>query len=520
MDSTIAQLPYVLAAFAKTLSALPYQLSNTTASLPSLLNTLSTDLTPLLPTIAAAEEDALLSNATWLAENIGALSALTAQIPQNSVQHASKESLIAMIQTGTTTYNVTTLWSPDLGALVMMFALVIVTKLALISLLTGKSISRVRAHAVEQGKTGITRDVARLILQKPLRSAIGHTVNLVAGTVVLGLQLASYRLFIIPYAPIRFVDIKMFSLGMKILQASYAADLLFGDLNPEIFLHHLFTAALLQVGQVCVFKTGSPLFFTMANMLILQATTEQSTYLAMALFHSASALKLQNHLPHRQRSLIKASWAVLTFTKFITFPQKIVPAVLCLTVLGRMWNDIDGSAYGRWWLGWSTIFISILLLLQVKFCDDVFPICNYVHYRLYPDAYSHPPSRTGPVMRFLSSLMPGAARRRERVREAHRLRAASAASAASSAPITIKVVRSAPSEESMASRYDEEKRLDMEHAHPFDQYHAASSGSLPTLSYANTAYGSASSSLSDKNKNGDDSRVTAVTSKRSSVSDE
>lgn len=264
-----------------------------------------------------------------------------------------------------------------------------------------------------------------------LPTSIGHTVNLVSGTIVLGLQIASYRLFIIPYAPIRFVDIKIFSLGMKILQASYAADLLFGDLNPEVSsasrrvrlkeskakatlslslisirfsfiissLRHCCRSAKSAcsrpvVSRCSIFRrcwfhprspfgfqlispsSAGPLFFTMANMLILQATTEQSTYLAMALFHSASFLKLQNHLPHRQRSLLKASWRVLTFTKFITFPQKIVPAVLCLTVLGGMWRDIDGSVYGRWWLGWSTIFISILFSLQVKFCDDVFPICN------------------------------------------------------------------------------------------------------------------------------------------------
>lgn len=63
------------------------------------------------------------------------------------------------------------LWSPDLGALVMMFTLVIVTKLALVSFLSSKSIRRVRAHALEEGRTGFSRDVARLVLQKPLRSA-------------------------------------------------------------------------------------------------------------------------------------------------------------------------------------------------------------------------------------------------------------------------------------------------------------------------------------------------------------
>lgn len=86
---------------------------------------------------------------------------------------------------------------------------------------------------------------------------------------------------------------------MKVLLVGYAADLLFGDLRPEIFLHHFFTFALLFVGQLAAFQTKSasaspsssrshpradtarspagPKFFRLAQYLILQATTEQTT---------------------------------------------------------------------------------------------------------------------------------------------------------------------------------------------------------------------------------------------------
>lgn len=57
--------------------------------------------------------------------------------------------------------------------------------------------------------------------------------------------------------PVRMNDIRLLSIAMKTLLVGYAADLLFGDLRPEIFLHHFFTFALLFVGQLAAFQTKS-----------------------------------------------------------------------------------------------------------------------------------------------------------------------------------------------------------------------------------------------------------------------
>lgn len=44
------------------------------------------------------------------------------------------------------------------------------------------------------------------------------------------------------------------SVAMKLVLTGYAADLLFGDLRIEIFLHHFFSFALLFIGQLAAFK--------------------------------------------------------------------------------------------------------------------------------------------------------------------------------------------------------------------------------------------------------------------------
>lgn len=49
---------------------------------------------------------------------------------------------------------------------------------------------------------------------------------------------------------------------------------------------------------------------------------------------------------------------------------------MTLVWLAKMWNDVKGSADGRFWLTWATLLVSTLLLLQIKFCDDIFPICK------------------------------------------------------------------------------------------------------------------------------------------------
>jgi hypothetical protein len=119
-----------------------------------------------------------------------------------------------------------------------------------------------------------------------------------------------------------------------------------------------------------------PKFFRLCAYLLLQATAEQSTYLAMACYHLATLLARQNYRPDHQRRLLRISLYSLRLTRIITYPQKLIPAVMALVWLAKMWDDVKGSADGRFWLAWATMLISSLLLLQVKFCDDVFPICN------------------------------------------------------------------------------------------------------------------------------------------------
>lgn len=117
----------------------------------------------------------------------------------------------------------------------------------------------------------------------------------------------------------RFVDIQYLSFAMKLLLAGYAADLLFGEVHLSIYLHHIFTFALLLVGQLAVFHAGSechdfsvlllssdadprataPKFFRCAQYLILQATLEQTTYAAMVsrIPHARSAAQFLTHFP-------------------------------------------------------------------------------------------------------------------------------------------------------------------------------------------------------------------------------
>ena len=39
-----------------------------------------------------------------------------------------------------------------------------------------------------------------------------------------------------------------------------------------------------------------------------------------------------------------------------------------------MWHDIEGASWGRAWIVWSTLILLLLLVIQVKFADDAFPL--------------------------------------------------------------------------------------------------------------------------------------------------
>lgn len=114
---TVEQLPAVLASLSQALEGLPSALSATTASLPSLLSDFATDLAPIIPSISAAQQEALLTNSSWLTANLDQLGALTRRIPLNDLDAATHEDLLAIIQLGVTKYDITTMWAPDLYAI-------------------------------------------------------------------------------------------------------------------------------------------------------------------------------------------------------------------------------------------------------------------------------------------------------------------------------------------------------------------------------------------------------------------
>ncbi|KAK4049692.1 hypothetical protein OIV83_003967 [Microbotryomycetes sp. JL201] len=404
------------------LEALPTALSpKPLAQLPRLLTTLAQDLTPLSETLFRVEQQAQLSNATFVAAGLTTtLNGLVSTIPKSDVQASDRDTLLAIIETGTTPYTVMTTWAPEL-----MFLFGLVCKGTLAVLVKRRAVERARiAHVgFVNGGVMLDREMAKLVLTKPAKAMIGHSMNLIVSTVVLGLQLAAYRMFAVPAQPMRFIDVKLVLVSIKLLSVAYAVELCFVDVNPEIVLHHVFTFALFLAGQVCAYRTSSPKFFRLANWLTLQATLEQPTYFAMMCYHSTTYLRLQNSKTDRQQTLLKSCYRSLVLTKWITYPQKIVPAVMSLYWLGRMWNDIDHVSDGRFWIGWCLSLVVTLLILQIKFCDDIWPLTAYVRSKLDASTLSfavergEPVPRTGPVMTLVFHIFArrhGASRREPR----------------------------------------------------------------------------------------------------------
>ncbi|BGP38190.1 hypothetical protein JCM10449v2_002119 [Rhodotorula kratochvilovae] len=393
--ATIDALSAVVASLGATLTSLPAALTNVnTTLLSALLSTLASDLEPALPSLGAAQQEALLRNTTWLAAQSSQLSSFTSQLPATELRDLSHASLVSLIKIAATRYSIMTAYAPEIWSVLFLFAIAILTKVGLCTLLSPAAVRRAQGVMREQYGKDVDREWRGPSSKSP-RVQLGHLMNLIIATIALVFQLLAYRLFALPIQPITFDDYVWFTLALKVVLLGYAADLLFGDVRPEIYLHHFFTFALLFIGQIAVYETKSPKFFRMAQYLIMQATCEQSTYAAMTLYHLITYFKLQDHRPALQDKLMRVSHKLLVFTKRITWVQKMGPAAFALYWLGRMWTEIDGMGWGRAWLGWSTTIIVLLLLLQVKFCDDV------VGYKIHGGPV---PSRVGPVMRILRRL--------------------------------------------------------------------------------------------------------------------
>ncbi|GAA6013316.1 hypothetical protein JCM8202_003105 [Rhodotorula sphaerocarpa] len=398
---TAADIPGAIEQLAAAISSVPPPILTVNQTLlSSLLAEVAQDLAPVWPSLAQAQEEALLTNSTFLASQLDSLSALLAR-SRADWTHASRADVLALIEISATRYNIWTVWAPECWAVVLMFGIAAGLKVALVLLLQRKAIERVvkvsslaLTHGEDTKPSVEAREIARVQLQKPARAALGHALNLIMSTAVLVLQLLAWRMFVLPSTLVRLLDVKLLSGAIKILLVTYASDLLFGDLRPEIFLHHFFTFALLFVGQLAAHECEDPLFFRLAQYLLLQATLEQTTYASMTAWHLASWLRVQEHRPALQLSLMRAAARLMAVSRAITFPQKFVPAAFALYWLARMWHEIDAVAWGRAWIVWCTVILGLLLTIQVKFADDAFPLAAHMHFKVYGGP---PPARLGPV---------------------------------------------------------------------------------------------------------------------------
>ncbi|GAA5951545.1 hypothetical protein JCM8115_005173 [Rhodotorula mucilaginosa] len=305
-----------------------------------------------------------------------------------------------MVEIAAARYDIMAVWAPDVWAIVVLFVAAAFLKLALVGMLTPQAIGRAERAAesssvAPEKPSREERELARSRLQKPARAALGHALNLIISTIVIVLQAMAWRLFVLPNTPIRPLDAKLMTAAVKLLLTGYAADLLFGDLRAEIFLHHFFTFALLFIGQLAAFKCQGEL---VTLFPAYRGTLEQTTYASMVAWHTSTYLRLQDHRPSLQRHLLKAAYCLMTVTKFITFPQKFAPAGFALYWLARMWPNIDGTPWGRTWIVWCTLILVLLLVIQVKFADDAFPLAAHMRYKAVGGT---PPSRIGPVFTVL-----------------------------------------------------------------------------------------------------------------------
>jgi len=167
---TAASIPSVVDTLSSALSSLPANLAHTNVTLlSSLLHSFATDLAPLLPSLSAAQQEALLTNSTFLAQQVGQLSAVTAQIPQGDLRGASPEDLVAIIQIGSTRYDILTAWAPECFAIVGAYGIAAVLKAALTVMVTGPALKRAGAAAQNQGRSE-DRDANRAAVLKPAKA--------------------------------------------------------------------------------------------------------------------------------------------------------------------------------------------------------------------------------------------------------------------------------------------------------------------------------------------------------------
>ncbi|BGO97929.1 hypothetical protein RTBOTA2_001370 [Rhodotorula toruloides] len=351
-----------------------------------------------MPAMTAAVEE--LTTAFAPANTLPAMHLLLARRPDIDLPNITSASpaVIKGIIADTSTYEILTMWAPDIWAIVLCYTFAALLKGSLELMLRGEAVERAWAAVRgKEGKNGIEVADAKARLAVPAKAALSHFFNLFLSTFTLILQVCAWRLFIVPETPVRLFDIKLLMAALKLLLVGYAADLLFSDLCIEVFLHHLFTFALLVVGQIAAFKTSEIKFSRLAQWLILQATLEQTEYIALGCYHLSKFFALQDR-PDASKRFLKTAYRSMVVSSYVCWVQKFMPVAFAIYWLEKLWEEVDNLPWGKAWCGLATTVISLLLILQVRFCDDQASLAAHFRHKLYGGT---PPSRTGPVMRFL-----------------------------------------------------------------------------------------------------------------------
>ncbi len=111
---TAARIPEAISSFAAAVAAVPAPLLTIDSTLlNSLLSTVASDLAPALSTLAQAQQEALLTNSTFLAEQFNSLSSFLGGRFRTDLSAVRHEYAIAMVEIAATRYDIMAVWAPD-----------------------------------------------------------------------------------------------------------------------------------------------------------------------------------------------------------------------------------------------------------------------------------------------------------------------------------------------------------------------------------------------------------------------
>ncbi|GAA5931470.1 uncharacterized protein JCM15063_001477 [Sporobolomyces koalae] len=348
-----------------------------------------------------------------LSDSLQSLSQLAVAAPSQlaAPARAAPRQLVELVDFNHFNYTFWDIYTPDVWSLLLFFIILLAVKAASVLLLNKKAIERTREVLSAKYGREVETDVARSVLQKTVEAMVAWVMSIVVESVVLVIQCCAYRLWSISDAPLRREDIHLMLALIKVLLILYIADLFVSEKEIDIYFHHYFSFLLLFVGQATLMTTGDQVFPRLANWMILQATLALPLYYGVSLLQLERYFRLQNYKPDMQKKALQWAYRWLQFMTWIYIPQKVVPAAFTLYWLGKMWKDVDHSAWGIAWLTCAIITIPLLLLLQIfVLSDSVAAMTKFVGYRVHGGEV---PDRRGPIALFFARLF---GRRRSRAR--------------------------------------------------------------------------------------------------------